>query len=517
MKNSVFINCTALSEYAFKKLPSGKTSFEAVTDYAEKLPDAEKIYILCCEPDENDIRDALTASKKGGSGKWEIISRPEWDSSLLFDEFANSAKGFDNIFYIFGDTPFLEIGTANRMYEKHVTYSAQYSFSDGAPFGITPEIVSCEIAGALKVLSDTGKLKLDRDTIFTVIQRDINSFDIETELAEKDLRMLRISLAADSKRNYMMLCSFDSAGISGANRIINITQKDKKMLRTLPAYFPVQITERCFQACSYCPYPLVNKSLLSGTSVMKLDDYCEILEKISSFSDDAVISFSLWGEPSSHPEITDFILKTLQYQKFSLLIETSGIGWEKGFAGKISRLISGSGLPGANERLIWIVSLDSDDPETYRKIRGEGREEAFAFAESLVSFFPETAYVQAVRMEENDRGLEKFYKSFKSSGRKIIVQKYDNFCGFLPDRKVTDISPLKRDECWHIKRDLPILLDGTVAMCWHDLEKKYILGNILKDPLEKIWKEGEKYYFEHLEGKYNELCRRCDEYYTYNF
>jgi spiro-SPASM protein len=138
-------------------------------------------------------------------------------------------------------------------------------------------------------------------------------------------------------------------------------------------------------------------------------------------------------------------------------------------------------------------------------------------AETLTGYFSETTYIQAIRMNENDAVLEKFYKSWKAKGKKVIVQKYDNFCEYIPERKVTDISPLKRIPCWHLKRDVSILYDGTVPLCREDVENKNVLGNIFSDSMEKIWDNGMKYYKEHLAQQYDGICRKCDEYYTYNF
>ncbi|MDX9800020.1 MAG: spiro-SPASM protein, partial [Spirochaetia bacterium] len=415
MKNSVFINCINASEYILKPLPSGSSSFRYVLNYALQLPDAGEIYILCLESEKEKYKknaaeaaSLLPLHDGKPKNKISILGRDSWDSSSLFETFLSAAESCSHLFYIYGDCPFLDIEAGKRMYDNHLAYSAQYSFSDGAPYGLTPEIIALEIADALKVLSDKDKVEIDRDTIFTIIQRDINSFDIETDISEIDLRMLRISLTADSKRNFLMLERFEKEGVTGEKRINNLTPLDQKMIRTLPAYYPVQITDRCYQSCSYCPYPKMNPDLLKGSSYMDFDKYCMILEKISSFSEDAVISLSLWGEPSSHPRIEEIIIKTLENKNFKLVIETSGIGWKSGV---IESLAGKKEL--FKDRLIWILSLDTDDRDVYRQLRGEGYDEALSFSSLLDIHFPKNTYIQAVRMEENEKPLEKFYKSWK--------------------------------------------------------------------------------------------------------
>ncbi len=154
----------------------------------------------------------------------------------------------------------------------------------------------------------------------------------------------------------------------------------------------------------------------------------------------------------------------MKYESFSIVIETSGLYLDK----KLLTVLSEK----YQSRISWIISIDTDNEELYRKIRGEGFAEAKSSAEFLISLFPETAFVQAVRMNETENDLENFYKTWKAFTENVIIQKYDNFCGYLKERKVTDISPLKRFPCWHLKRDLSILLNGDIPLCREDIEKK---------------------------------------------
>ncbi|GHT71792.1 hypothetical protein FACS1894110_25400 [Spirochaetia bacterium] len=87
---------------------------------------------------------------------------------------------------------------------------------------------------------------------------------------------------------------------------------------------------------------------------------------------------------------------------------------------------------------------------------------------------------------------------------------------------------MQRQPCWHLMRDMPVLLDGTVPLCREDLsalkgEGQQILGNVFKNSLEAIWERGAQLYEKHctkagVDGpKYPAFCAGCDEYYTYNF
>ena len=154
----------------------------------------------------------------------------------------------------------------------------------------------------------------------------------------------------------------------------------------------------------------------------------------------------------------------------------------------------------------------------YRQLRGEQWQEAMATVETLRRFFPGQVYVQAVRMKANEEQLDGFYRYWKQQPDvQPIVQKYDAFCGALPERKVTDLSPINRFPCWHLKRDLTVLIDGSVPMCREDLKQQHLLGNIFEEDIAEVWERGVDYYRKHIDEEYPDLCRSCDEYYTYNF
>ena len=292
-------------------------------------------------------------------------------------------------------------------------------------------------------------------------------------------------------------------------KLIEILENKQHLLRTEPSFINVQITGGCPQACSYCPYPEIGGDIVNRTDEMTMKQWQMILLKVKAFSDDAVFSISMWGEPSGHSNMPGIVRELLKIEKFSLIIETSGIGWDLEVLKEISEI--------ADERIDWILSMDAENPLSYKQLRGEGWDEANRTALYLHELFSDKLYIQSVRMKDQEEDLEKFYRGWKDRGFNVIIQKHDHFCGILPDRRVTNLSPVKRFPCWHLKRDLNILLDGTVPMCREDIKNKYIMGNIFNDELDLIWKNGESAYLDHLDGNYPELCRECDEYYTYNF
>ena len=500
MNTTVFINAMELTDFAYKDLPTETTAFDAALNFAAELPDSDKIVILA----------GKDFSQKG---PYKIAHPVGSDMKDLIRVFREESGDSENIFYFYGDSPLLDYSIAERMYKNHLKYFASYTFADGYPYGMAPEIIKKTVLDQLEALTEKNHIKITRKSIFELIQKDINSFDIETEISSIDQRMLRVSLTTDTKRNFNQLCRIMKQLVGnegkGEDSIVTILEKKQHLLRTEPSFINVQITGGCPQACSYCPYPEIGGEILSRTDEMALEEWQIILSKVKTFSDDAVFSISMWGEPAGHSDILGIVRTLLEIENFSLIIETSGIGWNQDVLKAIAEMADG--------RIDWILSMDGENPESYEKLRGAGWDEANKTAANLYELFPDNLYIQSVRITGQEEYLEKFYRGWKERGFNVIIQKHDHFCGILQDRRVTDLSPVKRFPCWHLKRDLNILIDGTVPMCREDLKNKHTMGNIFDDEIELIWKNGEGVYLDHLDGNYPELCRDCDEYYTYNF
>jgi len=517
----------SLVSEAFEPVLGGKTAFNLALERATRFPGSEKVVLLSAEG------AGILPVPAGVS----VVQRPVWTVSELLKVLSEEASGYDFAYYAWADTPFLDPSLAGRIADRHTRYAAEYSYADGWPYGLGPELITGAAAGILcKIAGDAGEGPVKRDSLFAVLQKDINSFDIETEISPVDLRYHRLSLSADSRRNLLLLERFASAGCSGAEDAERIIGEHPEYLRTLPAFFPIQVSASCPAgggACELCPYPrfAARDGSAAGNGAEKafldISDFSALLEKIEAFSGDAVIDLSLWGECSLHPQREALIEAVLAKPALSLIIETSGCGWAGFNLEAIAEKVKAAqkrknGLPA----LSWIVSLAPTDLPTTET-------EAVSFVKKLLALFPreagkeELVYVETVRTAGAEDPVEQFYRAWKTGFRApdaaitppaIIIQKYDYFCGFLPQRQAVDLSPVERRPCWHLMRDFPVLIDGTVPLCREDvnnsLEKT---GNVFREDPEAIWKRGEALYLSHCGKNYAETCKRCDEYYTFNF
>ncbi|MCL1813510.1 MAG: spiro-SPASM protein [Treponema sp.] len=527
----------SLVSQAFEPVFKGTSAFSLAIKQSAAFPGSEKIVLLAKDQDFSGV--SLSFLEENNV---KVIKNPAWTVSELLKNISEASAGFDFSYYAWADSPFLDPSLAGKIAERHTRYAAEYSYADGWPGGLGPELINSQAAGILyKIAGDDGMGPVKRDSLFSVLQKDINSFDIETEISTEDLRYHRLSFTADSKRNLLLLERFaeiipadGEAAVTEpgyADNVVRIIQEHPEYLRTLPAFFPIQVSGACPKpitgACSICPYPQFgakNGDVSQRTDFFELPDFLDLLEKIENFAGDGVIDLSLWGETALHPKREEIIRAVLERPALSLIIETSGYGWTGIDLAEIAKKAADrqSGIPA----LSWIVSLNPADlPQNIP----DGENEAIAFVRKLVSCFPrekgkdDRVYVEAVRTTGEEDAIEQFYRSWKAfsadnNGPAVIIQKYDSFCGFLPQKQAVDLSPVERRSCWHILRDFPVLLDGTVPLCREDLRSTpAILGNVFKDELESIWKKGEGAYLSHCRKEYEGPCKVCDEYYTFNF
>jgi spiro-SPASM protein len=502
MKTLAVINALGLRAPALRPLCGGAPAFDRVLAFARGLPGIEAIAVLA--------RDEPPPSAAAAGVR--VVRRSAWTTADLLETLGGLGEGHDDTFYFFADCPLLDAGLAARMHAGHRRYFADYTFADGFPAGLAPEILGPGTARRLRVLAGDGALATaapDRETLFTVLRQDINSFDVETELSPVDLRMMRASLYADTERNFLLVSRLMHAGARDAESACRVLQESPSLLRTLPAWFPVQVVERCPQSCSYCPYPVAGGDPREKHGEMSTDSFDSLVSRIESFSTDAVVAISLWGEPSQHSQAQELARIVLSRPGLELVIETSGVGWKPAAL---------EAIRGCSTRSpTWIVSLDAASPPVYAALRGDGFSEALSTVERLQVLFPSSTWVQAVRMKDNEEDLEAFYRAWKSRTDRVIIQKHDSFCGLLADRRVADLSPVSRFPCWHLMRDFPVLLDGTVPLCREEVRRGRVLGNAFRDELSAIWERGADLHAAHVRREYPGLCAGCDEYYTFNY
>ena len=308
----------------------------------------------------------------------------------------------------------------------------------------------------------------------------------------------------------------------------NATAKNPEILKTIPAFYNLQLAQKCQGKCSYCPYPAQLKEKegvepVSATKIMDFQKACALIEQISDFSGEAVIGLSAWGECFNHPDLLKIIEKILSYKGLSVFIEADGCSIPDDFSDKLAPIVK-SAIERTNgwQKVMIAVSIDGFTAQTCASLRGSdfSLEKSIETVKKLEEVVPGCVYPQFVRMNSNESELENFFRYWKektnASAGEFIIQKYNSFAGKLKNEEPADLSPLDRNICWHLRRDMTILCNGDVPLCYCRVFDD-ITGNVFEQGIAQVWKSFNSELQNHINQNYCKKCGGCDEFYTFNF
>ena len=519
----------------FEKVFDGFSAFDRSIQWA-----------LSCKSDEililsNDFSLANPDFPVKNGGKYKIISDDNWTCKKVLDCLCSEIQSDISctVFLAFADCPFLSQNLTESLLENHLESRAEYTFAEGYPYGFSPEVFDSGLLKILKAVAE-GNLNISpeesftREGLFKLMKGDLNSFEIETCLSKKDFRLLRYSFECSSKAS-LTACkrlfneklktgetkiNLSAPALFDVEEVSSFASSVPSIQMTLPFYYDIQLSSSSTLKSIYKPEEKILSAFgKNQNSNMSFKNFCTLIEKIHGFSEECVVGLSLFGEPFLHPDIFAIIEKILSYPEISIFIETDGLSLNNENIGLLSQIIKTSGRKNSVD---FAVRLDAFSGSMYEKINGLEKkyfDYALNSVELLQKEFAGHVYPQFTRIKENESELESFYRFWSKkdspSGGKLVIMKYDSFAGFLEDKKPADLSPLERNCCWHLRRDLCILADGSVPLCRARLSE--ISGNAITGELSEIWVSRIKEVENHINKSYCECCRNCDEYYTFNF
>ncbi len=434
---------------------------------------------------------------------------PFGSASELIAALEALSQGYDELVIVGADCPFLRSDVLSEMLVLHREYRADFTFADGYPVGLTCEILRPAILSILSAWAAERSGPVERETLFELLSVDINRFDVETQLSPIDLRVRRLNLTAGVRRDFVLLERYAGDVALGTEAFLQRIEATQERSRTLPATLHVQITDGVLQVPVWSPLPQFVPDALERRGMLSRQRWNDLLDRALAWAGDLTVLPSFWGEPSLHPEVGGLLSDALGKPGLKLCVETSGLGWRQVDLASLAAQAAG--------RIDWVVELDSDLAETYKAMRGEGFDEAHSFVRRLLPLFPGHVWPQTVRMNTNEEEMEGFHKHWKEEAGRVIIQKHNDFGGRLPRAKPSDLSPWKRHPCWHLARDLSVFLDGTVVVCRDDFARTQPLGNAWTENPAVLWERGTPLWRQHVNEQWPEVCRNCDEWYTFHF
>ncbi len=421
--------------------------------------------------------------------------------------------GSAHIAVIMADSPFIDSAVIGEMFDLHLKYMAEFTFSENLPAGLTCEIISSELPAQLP--------ETDRETLplGQVVRSNINQFDVELYYKDPDIRDRRLSFRLSELRNRQVMEKIYSLKneIPSYEKIKSIIDENPGVLFTSPSYVEIEITGKCSLDCLFC----YRKALKEEHKAMTAETLEKLLSEMRGFSLPYTICFGGSGEPLDHPEIYSFMEKVCAEDAVEqLVIETNGIKADRNFKSFIEK--------DENSKIKVIVNNNGIDKDSYLRLHGEDFFDTVLDNIKSLNELNETeqrVFIQVMKINETDEFsdmksyLDRYYDFWEGQNVPIILQKQNIYSGLIEDRRYSDLSPVKRGPCWHLLRDIYILSDGTITYCKQDVDGVKHYGNINSEPLENIWLRQKESFIKDYSGDYpsDPDCMNCDEWYTFNF
>lgn len=432
------------------------------------------------------ICDMLPASRTGD---------PEWDETcfLVFDGFA----------------PLLDPALTEELILRHEKYLAQYSYSENLPPGIVPRILSREFVRSLPAEYSGGTQDF--------LAKNINQFDTEIFYTSPDLRQWRLDFSANNPRSFRLLSSLLKEKENWKyDELQPFLISHPEIFRSAPSYYEVELYRGCEYECNFCP----RQNLKPEDDNIVLNP--QVLDKLLSQAENLGLPYSVCfgglGEPTLHPNFAELVQKTLASPNLKeLFIESALYSDLSGFINLLSSLNEKE-----KKKINLIVNLTTRDKKVYSGLYGkENLDKVLQNLDAVSQVLPKSSiYLQFLKIQEVDSELDSWYEQAQKEGFEIILQKYNSYSDILPQRRASDLTPLGRDFCWHISRDLYLNADGDVSICKQTPgSKKHSIGNLNKDSLEQIWAKGNPFFTSSAKGEHESIpapCISCDEWYTFN-
>jgi radical SAM protein with 4Fe4S-binding SPASM domain len=258
-----------------------------------------------------------------------------------------------------------------------------------------------------------------------------------------------------------------------------------------------------------CPRDQLTRKIgnMSMDVIKKLcrDAYKKPLQKINLFG---------FGESLLHPHLIDII----KYVKKSLPdvelnLSTNGQLLDD----ELSSELLVSGIDKIN------IDIDGVTKETYESVRKQLK---FEKVSSNIGHLIDKrnklhAHVEVsvtiIEMDLTKAEIEPFQRLWTGIADIVYVNHYNTWTGILPDRNTPKVDMNKfAFPCKNPWREMIVNYNGNIAFCCMDFNSTIVLGNIMEQTIEEIWRSEkmEKLRQLHLQGRYNEIpiCGACNEF-----
>ncbi len=432
--------------------------------------------------------------------------------SLLSDSAVNHVAVCGGVF------PLLDTALTQKLFHIHTEYRADITYGENLPPGIAPHIVSRDFLESLEIM-EASDAEVAAAGLRAFVEKNINQFHAEVHYEEPDLRVLRLDFSLATRRSLVktaaLLPHIDLS--QGYAALKSAIEAHPETLVTFPSYIEMEFVSTAEHISYFSPLKVIPQArhLLSAAHFEKVVSY------IAEGLGDTSVCASGLGEPLEHPDAVAYLTRLIEHPQVRyVFIETNGVHLDR-----LWPLATHAQV----QKLRVIVMLNS--LERYTDYSGaplitldrvKANLKSFTGALDAAGRNPhELVYLQAFKVVENETEIDSLYALAEDLGASFLLQKYNRYAGLLPERRVSDMTPLERYSCWHLRRDLFIRANGDIAFCKQtiDQSKNSARGNLDKDALSDIWQKQRLDFVANFRGQYpaHLPCASCDEYFTFNF
>ena len=409
--------------------------------------------------------------------------------------------------YFLGICPMFSLDLTRELESRHTRYLAQYSYSENLPKGIVPYFLSREFVNSLPDNVPT--------TAHDYLIKNLNNYDTEIFFKEPDLRQFRLDFSLSDFRSLKLSEFFMKVNPNMEYReLFDNILANPNGFRLAPSYIEMELYHGCESACTFCPRQFISNE--NDTEKLSLSFITKFLNDLNqTFPYPITICLGGMGEPFLHPEFNEIIVAILDYPHLKELIVETALYVD------INKFLETISSIGQNKtKLSLIVNLTTLNESKYKEIYQNKTnvksvlDKISTIADTLGK---SNIHLQIIKIKEIEEEIESYFTYFEKLGINVILQKYNSYAGLMPEKRVSDLTPIKRDFCWHLNRDLYITSDGSVTICKQELQNK--IGNLHSDSIFSIWEKGMKTFSNSLHGNHDKInapCLTCDEWYTFN-
>ena len=153
MKSFVVLPTNGISDYAFQPLTEdGSSAFALALESTSRFPDYAGTIITAAAEQCAEIQKYCDDVRSSSLPPVQVVPVAEHTAAAFFQALSPFAAEADHIFIAWADAPFLDSAGAAQLYAQHCTYKAEYSFADGYPEGLLPQIVAAGLVPILAAL-----------------------------------------------------------------------------------------------------------------------------------------------------------------------------------------------------------------------------------------------------------------------------------------------------------------------------------------------------------------------------